>query len=97
MEIPSKVPLLDKTLYGPTKAKPVVPPAAPAPAKGDRVTLTAQAREVQAAREAIAKMDDVDHDKVARIKARIKAGTYKVDAAKTAEKMVDESLIKDLE
>ena len=97
MEISSKVPPLDKAPNGPGAAKRVKPAAAPAAAKGDRVELSARARELQAAREAIAKMDDVDREKVARIKAQIKAGTYKVDAAKTAEKMIAEALLNDLD
>jgi negative regulator of flagellin synthesis FlgM len=64
-------------------------------AKGDRVELSAKARELQAAREAIQEMDDVDHEKVAKIKARIEAGTYKVDADKIAGKMIEESLLSD--
>lgn len=64
--------------------------------KGDRVQLSAQAKELQAAREAIQKMDDVDHDKVAKVKAQIEAGTYKVDADKIAGKMMEESLLKEM-
>jgi flagellar biosynthesis anti-sigma factor FlgM len=44
----------------------------------------------------VAKMDAVDHQKVARIKAQIEAGAYKVDAAKIAAKMIEESLLDDL-
>jgi negative regulator of flagellin synthesis FlgM len=66
-------------------------------AKGDQVELSAKAKELQAAREAIQKMDDVDHAKVAKIKARIAAGTYKVDADIIAGKMIDESLLGDRE
>jgi len=96
MEISGKVPPLAKTPYVKLSAKPVAKPAAAPVAKGDRVALSAQAKELQAAREAVAKMDDVDHEKVARIKAQIEAGTYKVDAGKIAEKMIDESLRDDL-
>lgn len=96
MEISGKVPPLGKTPYVKQSAKPVEKsPAAPV-AKGDRVALSAQAKELQAAREAIAKIDNVDHEKVARIKAQVEAGTYKVDAGKIAEKMIDESLLDDL-
>ena len=42
-------------------------------------------------------MDTVDHEKVARIKAQIAAGTYKVDAAKIASMMIAESLLDDIE
>jgi flagellar biosynthesis anti-sigma factor FlgM len=93
MEISGKIPPLDKTPYVKQASKPVEKPDGAPLVKGDRVELTAQARELQAAREAIAKMDDVDLEKVARIKAQIKAGTYKVDAVKAAEKMIEEALL----
>lgn len=63
----------------------------------ERVAISERAKELQAAFQAVKQMDDVDHDKVARIKAQIKAGTYKVDAEKIAGKMIEESLLSDLE
>lgn len=97
MEISGKVPPLNKTPCIKQTSKPVEKPASTPAAKGDRVDLSSRARELQAARKAIAEMDDVDHEKVARIKARVQAGTYKVDAARTAAKMIDEALLNDLE
>lgn len=97
MEISGKVPPLAKTSYVQPSAKPVEKTSAAPVAKGDRVELSARARELQAAREALAKMDTVDHEKVARIKARIADGTYKVDAAKIASKMLEESLLDDID
>jgi negative regulator of flagellin synthesis FlgM len=97
MEISGKVPPLAKTRYAQPSAKPVGKTEPVAAAKGDRVDLSPQAREVQAAREALAKMDAVDHEKVARIKAQIAAGTYKVDAAKIASKIIAESLLDDID
>jgi negative regulator of flagellin synthesis FlgM len=97
MEISGKVPPLAKTSYVQSSAKPLEKTGTAPVAKGDRVELSAQARELQAAREALAKMDAVDHEKVARIKAQIADGTYKVDAAKIASKMLEESLLDDIE
>jgi negative regulator of flagellin synthesis FlgM len=97
MEISGKVPPLAKTVYAQPSAKPVEKTEPVAAAKGDRVDLSPQARQVQAAREALAKMDAVDHEKVARIKAQIAAGTYKVDAAKIASKIIAGSLLDDIE
>jgi negative regulator of flagellin synthesis FlgM len=96
MEISNKVPPLDKTPYVKQAAKPVEKPVVSHVAKADRVELSAQAKEIQAARKVVAGMDDVDLEKVARIKAQIEAGTYKVDAGKIADKMIDESLLDDL-
>ena len=94
MDISNKIPPVEPTTYnrqGVQKTSKATPPTV----KGDRVELSDQARELQAAKETIRKMDDVDHEKVARIKARIAAGTYKVDAEKAATKMLEDSLIGD--
>ena len=97
MEISNKVPPIQNTPY--TKqavktddSKPTGPMV-----KGDQVALSANAKELQAARDAVQKMEDVDHEKVAQIKAQIEAGTYKVDADKLAGKMIEESLLKEME
>ena len=96
MEISGKVPPLDKTPYVKQTNRITEKPASTPASKGDRVDLSDRARELQAARKAVAGMDDVDHAKVARIKAQVQAGTYKVDATRTADKMIDESLLDDL-
>lgn len=59
----------------------------------DRVQLSAQAKEMQAAREAVHQIPDIDLEKVARIKAEIKEGRYRTDAREVASKMMMESLI----
>jgi negative regulator of flagellin synthesis FlgM len=96
MEISNKIPpVTNKHLikaFETHAEKPVTPPA-----KGDRVNLSAQAQQVKAAQEAIQQMDDVDKEKVAKIKAQIEAGTYKVDSQKAAGNILAESLINDLE
>ncbi len=97
MEISNKVPPVQNTAYVNRTAKTAeAKPEGPV-AEGDRVELSARAKELQAARDAIQKMDDVDHAKVARIKAQIEAGTYEVDADKIAGKMIEESLLKEME
>ena len=65
------------------------------PTQADRVQISDRAREMQAARQAVAQMPDVDEDKVARIKAQIQNGTYKVDGRKVADNMLAESLLGD--
>lgn len=52
----------------------------------DRAQMMAKAK-------AIAKNDDVDEAKVARLQKMIDDGKYKVDAEKIADKMVDEHLL----
>jgi negative regulator of flagellin synthesis FlgM len=59
---------------------------------GDRVEISAEAKILHAAHEAVRQMPDVDEEKVAAIKARLQAGTYTVDSSKIAAEMIDESL-----
>lgn len=96
MEISNKIPpVTNKNVikaFEKTPEKPVTPAA-----KGDRVVLSSQAQELKAAQKAIKQMGEVDEEKVAEIKARIKAGTYKVDAQKAAGNMLAESLLNDTE
>ena len=96
MEISNKVPPVQSTPYVKETAKASAASGTAPTAKGDKVELSAKAQELQAARDAIQHMDDVDHDKVAEIKAQIEAGTYKVDANKIAGKMLEESLLKEM-
>lgn len=95
MEISNKIPpVTPKTVlkaFEKSAEKPVAPVA-----RGDRVVLSAKAQELKAAQEAIKQMGEVDEEKVAEIKARIKAGTYSVDAQKAAENMLAESLLNDV-
>jgi len=92
MEISNKVPPIQSTPHVKQPSAAEQKQAVAKAAKGDQVELSAKARELQAARETIRQMDDVDHEKVARVKAQIEAGTYKVDADKIAGKMIEESL-----
>lgn len=71
------------------KAAAESPPVAKRPpSSGDRVTLSPQARELREARRALEALPDVREDKVADIRARIAAGTYRIDAAAIADKMI---------
>jgi len=60
----------------------------------DRVQLSEKARELQAAQQLVRQLPDVDIDKVNRIKAQIKEGTYQVDAGHVAANLLTESLLK---
>lgn len=57
-------------------------------ASGDRVSLSPQARELIEARRALEAIPDVREDKVAEIRERIAAGTYRIDAEAIADKMI---------
>ena len=62
---------------------------------GDCVEISARARMLQAARDTVRQMPDVDEAKVAEIKARLQAGTYAPDSRTIAAKMIDEALLID--
>jgi len=67
----------------------------PADTKGaDRVKISAKARELQAAQQAVRQMPEIDVEKVEKIKAQLEEGTYHVDAQKTAAAILSESLIR---
>jgi negative regulator of flagellin synthesis FlgM len=59
----------------------------------EKVNLSTTAKDVQNLSNAISKLPDVREDKVQALRDQIEQGTYKVDAKKTAEKMVGESLL----
>ena len=66
----------------PTTAK------APQRSKADEVVLSAEAMQLQRAREAAMAAPDVRQEKVAALKAQIEAGTYGVSAWQVASKML---------
>jgi negative regulator of flagellin synthesis FlgM len=55
---------------------------------GDHVTLTDSARSLQKIEQAAAKTPVVDAAKVATVKQSISAGTYKIDARRIADKLL---------
>jgi negative regulator of flagellin synthesis FlgM len=66
----------------------------PAPASqtdGDKVELSAQAKQVQAASKIATSFPEVREDKVAQIRNQIETGTYQIDAGKIAAAMLKEA------
>jgi len=59
-----------------------------------KVDISSEAKSLAAAN-SIAKSDDVDEAKIARVKAMINGGTYKPDYGKVADKMINESLLQE--
>lgn len=59
---------------------------------GDRVEISSDAAVLAKGMETIKSTPDVRADKVAELKKAIQAGTYKMDAAKIAEKMIGSSI-----
>ncbi|MGD9009247.1 MAG: flagellar biosynthesis anti-sigma factor FlgM [Desulfobacteraceae bacterium] len=57
----------------------------------DKVQLSAQAREVQEAANALAKLPDVREEKVQQVKMAVESGTYKVVGNKVAMDMLRET------
>ena len=62
--------------------------AAAATQTGDHVTLTASARSLQKLSDTIAQTPVVNAGKVAAIKQAVDGGTYKIDAASVANKLL---------
>lgn len=63
--------------------------AANASYSSDKVEISSLGREYQVAKSAVAQIPDVREDKVAEIKAMMKAGTYHVSGMDFASKMLD--------
>ncbi len=61
-----------------------------ASATSDGAVPTGHALEIRELVEAVRALPDVRYDKVAAIRKAIESGTYLVDAAKIAQKMIDE-------
>ena len=59
-------------------------------AKTDTVVISDAARRILEARAQLDEIPDVREDKVAALRDQIQNGTYKVDAEKTAEKLLKE-------
>jgi negative regulator of flagellin synthesis FlgM len=63
-------------------------PASSTAQTGDQVTLTASARSLQKLSDAIAQTPVVNSAKVSSIKQALANGTYQVDSARVADKMI---------
>lgn len=69
--------------------------AAFGPGDAAAVELSSDAKTISQATK-IAKSDNVDQEKIDRIKAMINSGTYKPDFGKVAERMVNEQVMQEL-
>ena len=58
------------------------------------VDISSEAKSMAAAN-AIARTDNVDEAKIARVKAMINGGTYKPDFGKVADKMINENVLQE--
>lgn len=59
---------------------------------GEKVSVSKKAKEASTAKTVATATPDINEEKVAQIKARIKNGTYEVDADAIASKMIDQHL-----
>jgi negative regulator of flagellin synthesis FlgM len=59
----------------------------------EKVSLSAQARDVQTIKKAINELPDVRKEKVDALKKQIREGSYDVNGEKIAQKMIGESLL----
>ena len=64
-------------------------------AKTDTVVISDAAKRIQEIRNQLDEIPDVREDKVAQLRNQIENGTYKINADKIAEKIIQEGLIND--
>lgn len=57
--------------------------------KRDQVTISQAGRDFQVAKNAVSEASDIRESKVAQLKSRIEAGTYKVDEGDFASKLLE--------
>lgn len=93
-KLPPVLPFPNSHRVGASQKTADATPARPA-SRGDSVSLSPKARQLQAAREALAAMPEIREEKVAAIRAQIEAGTYEIDGEKIADKMMAEALLND--
>jgi len=60
--------------------------------EGDKVELSAEAKQIQAASKLLKSMPEIREEKVATIRNQIETGTYQMDAGKIAVAMLTEAL-----
>jgi len=80
----------DKNKVDPSNNKPDK-----AAAKTDTVVISDAAKRIQEIRNQLDEIPDVREDKVAQLRNQIENGTYKINADKIAEKIIQEGLIND--
>ncbi len=59
----------------------------------ETVDLSAKSKDLQQIKNAVASLPEVREEKVQELKTQIEKGTYRINSAKIAEKMVGEALI----
>ncbi|QSP94034.1 flagellar biosynthesis anti-sigma factor FlgM [Marinobacter salinisoli] len=77
---------------GSAKAQPTVNEQARnqgAAASGDSVSLSNQAKNLKQIEQSLADLPEVDDNRVEKIRSALENGTYKVDAEKLAQKMLE--------
>jgi negative regulator of flagellin synthesis FlgM len=75
------------------KKEGVSPGKPPVKNGGDTLELSVQAREIQDVKTALKDIGDVREEKVEQIKSRIASGTYRADAGKIADGIIEERLL----
>lgn len=58
----------------------------------EKVAISSRAKDIAKAKEVASSTPDIDEARVARLKAAIQSGSYKADADKIADRLVDEHL-----
>jgi negative regulator of flagellin synthesis FlgM len=59
-----------------------------APNRNEQVQLSSQAQKLKAMEEKLSQLPDVNHERVAEVKARLESGAFAIDNQRLAEKML---------
>jgi len=62
----------------------------------DKVELSTKSKQISEAKNVVTALPDVDSAKVARLRLQVSNGTYRIDAQKVANRMIDQSLLDDM-
>jgi len=72
--------------------QPLSQPAAVAEKEGDTVELSAEAKQIQAARNRLKSLPEIREEMVAHIRSQIESGTYQINSGKIAAAMLKDAL-----
>ena len=92
-KVPTSLDTYIKNIDAQKNLKQPLNPSAPGSDKeGDKVELSAEAKQIRAAGKQLQSMPEIREEMVAQIRNRIEAGTYQIDAGKIAAAMLKEAL-----
>ena len=80
-----------------TDAQEAIPNPTQAAVKKDAVTLSAQAKEIARARQALSEVPDVNQERVNELKNQVENGTYQMDPGRIASALLNDLLMNQID